>query len=73
VARIQIIEGDNGIVLNVPRWLTFIQVDDVDAICTDAAAIDASILAKPYDVENVGRCAIISDPQGTVFGVIQAP
>ncbi len=52
-----------------PHWLAYIGVDDVDATVAQATELGAKIYAPPFDVETVGRIAIIADPQGAVFGV----
>ena len=30
-----------------------------------------SVIAPPFDAGDVGRIAVLSDPQGAVFGVIR--
>jgi len=53
-----------------PRWLPYIQVADIDAICNDAEAINGTVLIPPADDSTGRRRAIIRDPQGGHFGVI---
>ena len=71
VAQIQVLTEDEAEDLLFPRWVTFVQVGDVDSICKDALAIDGTIVTEAHDVSGVGRCAVLADPQGSVFGVIQ--
>jgi predicted enzyme related to lactoylglutathione lyase len=50
---------------NVPdRWMTFLSVDDVDARVKKAQAAGATIVRQPFDVLDVGRIAILSQPGG---------
>jgi hypothetical protein len=51
-----------------PHWLSYIAVDDVDARLEAAAEAGGSILRPPFDVEGVGRIAIVRDPEGAVTG-----
>ena len=71
IAQIHILNESDAEVLLHPRWVTFVQVADVDIACKDAEAIKGTILRKPYEAPGLGRCALIVDPQGSVFGVIQ--
>jgi uncharacterized protein len=52
-----------------PHWLSHIQVDDVDATIEKANAAGGKLAAGPFDMESVGRMAILSDPQGAYFGI----
>lgn len=53
-----------------PAWLSFIAVRDVDAAKTIALQHGAKVLFEPNDVQNRGREAVFSDPQGAVFAVL---
>ena len=50
-------------------WFTYIAVDDVDAACERVVAKGGQVLKPPYDIENVGRVAVICDPEGAVIGI----
>jgi uncharacterized protein len=52
-------------------WQPYVAVEDVDATTTKATVLGASALMEPMDVPNVGRIAVIRDPQGAVFGIIK--
>jgi len=52
-----------------PHWLNHVQVDDVDATVETAQQAGGSLAAGPFDMEGVGRMAIIGDPQGAYIGV----
>jgi hypothetical protein len=53
------------------NWLTYFAVDDCDARADRAKRLGARIGQPPTDVPNVGRFAVIEDPQGAVFAIIQ--
>jgi predicted enzyme related to lactoylglutathione lyase len=52
-----------------PHWLGSIGVEDVDETPREAEAAGGSILAAPMDIPEVGRLAVIGDPQGAAFAV----
>ena len=47
-----------------PTWLFYVGVDDVDATVKKVEAAGGTILMKAFDIPNVGRLAMIADPQG---------
>jgi len=47
-----------------PTWLFYIGVDDVDATAQTVEAAGGTILMKAFDIPNIGRLAMIADPQG---------
>ena len=53
------------------NWLVYFAVDDTDAAVTRAEGLGASVLMAPMDIPDVGRFAVLSDPQGAVFAVIK--
>lgn len=55
-----------------PAWLTYLATTDADA--TAAAALEAggTVLAEPFDVADLGRMAVLADPEGAVLGLWQA-
>jgi len=53
-----------------PHWMTYIQVDDVDASTAKAKTHGGNILVEPFDIPNVGRMSVIQDPQGAVFSIM---
>jgi predicted enzyme related to lactoylglutathione lyase len=50
------------------HWLPFIGTDDVDATVAAAQRLGGKVLHSPADIDNVGRYAILADPQGATFG-----
>jgi uncharacterized protein len=50
-------------------WLVYFSTGDVDGIARHAKEIGGRIIAEPQDIPN-GRFAILSDPQGATFGLL---
>ena len=53
-----------------PAWLTFMAVRDVDAAEKMARQHGAKVLFAPRDVPDLGREAVLADPQGAIFAVL---
>jgi len=53
------------------HWMSYFAVDDCDAKTEAAKAAGAEVLKPPTDIPDVGRFAVIRDPQGAVFCVIK--
>ena len=47
-----------------PHWLGHVQVEDVDATVEKAKQSGGKLAAGPFDMGEVGKFAIIGDPQG---------
>ena len=56
-----------------PHWLAYFWVDDVDASAAKAKQLGAKFFVEPMTIENVGRMAVIADPQGAVFAIFNSP
>jgi uncharacterized protein len=54
-----------------PHWKPYVGVDDPDGIAAKAAELGGTVLMEPMDVPNVGRLAVLRDPQGATFGIIK--
>jgi predicted enzyme related to lactoylglutathione lyase len=52
-----------------PVWMPFITVPDVDEAARQAAGLGGQVLEEPFDVPNTGRFAVLTDPQGAIFGI----
>jgi uncharacterized protein len=55
-----------------PLWLGFIGVDDVDKTAALATAKGATVRKTAEDIPNVGRFAVLSDPQGALFALFKS-
>lgn len=54
-----------------PMWNNYISVADADATAARAGELGATVHAPPFDVMDVGRMAVIQDPQGAYFELWQ--
>jgi predicted enzyme related to lactoylglutathione lyase len=50
-----------------PGWLGYIAVDDVDAYAIKVSQAGGKVYKGPEDIPNVGRFAVVADPQGAAF------
>ena len=55
-----------------PNWMAYVEADDVDATVAKAKSLGATVMAGPGDIPNVGRYAVVVDPQGAAFGVYKS-
>ena len=53
-----------------PAWGTYVTVDDIDHQVTRAEQLGGKVILPPRDIPNVGRFAVISDPQGAMLTMI---
>ncbi|GAB1436151.1 hypothetical protein MASR2M32_23950 [Sphaerotilus sulfidivorans] len=53
-----------------PHWGSYVTVDNVDETAGECAALGGRVLLPPTDIPEIGRFAMLQDPQGAVFGVI---
>ncbi len=54
-----------------PAWGCYVTVSDLDAALARCAALGGKTVMPPMDVNNVGRMAVIQDPQGAVLSLMQ--
>ena len=54
-----------------PNWTNYVTVEDADAAAARARDVGGTVHAEPFDVMEVGRMAIIQDPQGAILAVWQ--
>jgi hypothetical protein len=52
-------------------WNSYIAAGDVDAMTRKAVSLGAKIVQEPFDVMDVGRMSVITDPDGAVFSLWQ--
>ena len=53
-----------------PTWLGYVSVDDTDAAVARIGAAGGKVQVPPGDIPNVGRFAMIADPQGIPIYVL---
>lgn len=54
-----------------PHWMSYVSVDDVDAVTAKAKELGATIQMEPSDVFEAGRMSVIQDPAGAHFAAWQ--
>jgi len=55
------------------HWAVYFAVADCDGAVSRAVSMRARVLAPAMDIPTVGRFAVLADPQGVSFSVIQFP
>jgi predicted enzyme related to lactoylglutathione lyase len=53
------------------NWMPYFAVEDADASAARAKELGGTVVMEPQDIPNVGRFAMITDPQGAMFYVIR--
>jgi uncharacterized protein len=53
-----------------PSWGVYVTVDDVDAAAKLVEDLGGKVKYPPTDIPDVGRFALIQDPQGAVLSII---
>jgi uncharacterized protein len=54
------------------RWMLHLEVGDTDRTAARAAELGGRVSVAPFDLPNVGRLAVLNDPERAVFSVLQA-
>ena len=62
---------DNPAPHGKPFWLSYVRVADLDATCARVHALGAKVVLPVTVVPNVGRIAVLEDPQGAYLGLFQ--
>lgn len=53
-----------------PYWISYIDVPEIDDTIVRVTRLRGKVLKRPVTIPEVGRFAVMQDPQGAVFGVI---
>lgn len=53
-----------------PHWLVSFSVDDTDSVVDALVQRNGNVIAPPFDMDKIGRMAVVQDPQGAVFSVV---
>ena len=56
-----------------PHWLNFVRVDDATAMSAKVLALGGRVLVQPRIDRHGGMVAIVADPNGTPFGLLEWP
>jgi predicted enzyme related to lactoylglutathione lyase len=54
-----------------PFWMIYFAVDDADRTVADIKAAGGRVHREPADIPGTGRYAVVADPQGVGFGLLQ--
>lgn len=54
-----------------PLWMVYLGVEEADASVERAVSLGARVLAPPTDIPKVGRFAVLADPQGAAFAILE--
>jgi hypothetical protein len=54
-----------------PRWMIYFAVANTDEIADRIVQFGGTVSVAPFDLADVGRIAVLSDPEGAVFSVLQ--
>jgi len=54
-----------------PFWLCYFATANCDATAKKAKELGGKLIVEPTDIPQVGRFAVIADPQGAGFGILQ--
>jgi predicted enzyme related to lactoylglutathione lyase len=53
------------------QWQPYVAVEDPDATAAKATELGGAVPVEPMDVPEVGRIAVLRDPQGATVGIIK--
>jgi predicted enzyme related to lactoylglutathione lyase len=53
----------------MPRWVGYVEVDDIDGAVDRLKRLGGSVLVPPTD-SNIGRVSIVADAQAATFGLV---
>jgi predicted enzyme related to lactoylglutathione lyase len=56
-----------------PHWLNYVRVEDTDKTAAKAVALGGRILVEPRVDRHGGKVAVIADPAGAAFGLLEWP
>ncbi|HWF44372.1 MAG TPA: VOC family protein [Candidatus Kapabacteria bacterium] len=54
-----------------PSWAGYVMVENCDAMCAKAKSLGVTEIMGPQDIPNMGRFAMIKDPQGAMISIYQ--
>ncbi len=54
-------------------WTNYVVVENVEATVAHATRLGATVCLPPKEIPQVGRIAIIADPQGAIIGLHESP
>ncbi|HSA55446.1 MAG TPA: VOC family protein [Gemmatimonadaceae bacterium] len=55
-----------------PNWMPYIESSDVDETARLARSLGGAVVVEPGEIPDVGRFAVLRDPQGATFGIYRS-
>jgi predicted enzyme related to lactoylglutathione lyase len=55
-----------------PHWGAYVSVESADRSAAKAKELGGTLLMEPFDVNDIGRMAVIQDPTGAIFSLWEA-
>ncbi|MBQ4846647.1 VOC family protein [Pseudoalteromonas sp. MMG005] len=55
-----------------PHWMIYFSVRSCDAMVAQAEQLAGTVCVPPTDIVQVGRFAVLSDPSGAVFSILES-
>jgi predicted enzyme related to lactoylglutathione lyase len=55
-----------------PHWLVYVNTGDTDGVVRQVVELGGRVVAPAQDMGNIGRFAVLADPTGAVFAVMQS-
>ncbi|MBV8521107.1 MAG: VOC family protein [Acetobacteraceae bacterium] len=55
-----------------PHWMIYVAVENVDAMAQKAGSLGGQVMVPPFDVMDLGRMAVITDPTGAFISMWQS-
>ena len=55
----------------LPRWGSYVTVDDVDAVSARVEALGGEVMVEAFDVFDIGRMSVFQDPTGAMLSLWQ--
>lgn len=55
------------------HWLNYVSVEDIDAAVENSGELGGETIVEPMAIGEIGRIAVVRDPQGAVIGLHEAP
>lgn len=56
-----------------PYWLSYVRVEDTVKMTAKVAALGGHVLVEPWVDRHGGKVAVVSDPAGAAFGLLEWP
>ena len=56
-----------------PHWLNYVHVEDVSEMCAKLISLGGRVLVEPRMDRQGGRVAVVADPLGAPFGLLEWP